>query len=100
MNDDIYHKVAGVLDTLPNGFPATENGVEIKLLKKVFTPEQAALFCEMRLTFETAEEVAKRTGCPTEGLMEKLVSMAKIDGTGICVHKMARLDKYFFKQNV
>ena len=77
MNDDIYHKVAGVLDTLPNGFPATENGVEIKLLKKVFTPEQAALFCEMRLTFETAEEVAKRTGCPTEGLMEKLVSMAK-----------------------
>ncbi len=77
MNDDIYYKVAGVLDTLPNGFPATESGVEIKLLKKIFTPEQAALFCEMRLTFETAEEVAQRTGRSSEGMMEMLVSMAK-----------------------
>ncbi len=67
MTDQIYRKVAGVLDTLPNGFPATESGVEIKLLKKVFTPEQAALFCEMRLTFETAEEVAERTGRPFLG---------------------------------
>ena len=77
MNDDIYHKVAGVLDTLPNGFPSTESGVEIKLLKKIFTPEQATLFCEMRLTFETAEEVAQRTGRSSEGMMEMLVSMAK-----------------------
>ena len=77
MSDQIYRKVAGVLDTLPNGFPATESGVEIKLLKKVFTPEQAALFCEMRLTFETAGEIAERTGRPSEGLMEMLVSMAK-----------------------
>ncbi len=77
MSDQIYRKVASVLDTLPNGFPATESGVEIKLLKKVFTPEEAALFCEMRLTFETAEEIAERTGRPSEGLMEILVSMAK-----------------------
>jgi electron transport complex protein RnfB len=77
MNDDIYHRVAGVLDTLPNGFPATESGIEIKLLKKVFTPEQAVLFCEMRLTFETVQEIAERTGRPSEGLMEMLVSMAK-----------------------
>jgi electron transport complex protein RnfB len=77
MNDAIYHKVAKVLDTLPNGFPSTESGVEIRLLKKVFTPEQASLFCEMRLTFETAEEIAERTGRPPEGLMEMLVSMAK-----------------------
>jgi len=33
MNDQIYHKLARVLDTLPNGFPATENGLEIKILK-------------------------------------------------------------------
>jgi electron transport complex protein RnfB len=61
MNDKIYEKLANVLDTLPNGFPRTDSAVEIKLLKKIFTPEQAELFCDMRLTFETAEEVAKRT---------------------------------------
>ena len=41
MNDEIYRRLAQVLDTLPNGFPATESGVEIRLLKRVFTPEQA-----------------------------------------------------------
>ena len=57
--DDIYRRLAGVLDTLPNGFPATDNGVEIDLLKKIFTPEQADLFCDLRLEFETAAAVAE-----------------------------------------
>ncbi len=70
MSDEIYYKLAKVLDTLPNGFPSTESGVEIKLLKKIFTPEQADLFCDMRLTFETAEEIASRTERPLEGLEE------------------------------
>jgi ferredoxin len=77
MDDAIYKKVAKVLDTLPNGFPATESGVEIKLLKKIFTPEQADLFCDLRLTFETVEEIAQRTGRPLEGLKEMLITMAK-----------------------
>jgi len=75
MQDDIYNKLARVLDTLPNGFPATETGVEIRLLKKIFTPEQAELFCAMRLTFETAAQVAERTGRPLEGLEERLKAM-------------------------
>ena len=32
MSDEIYYTLAKVLDTLPNGFPATESGVEIKIL--------------------------------------------------------------------
>ena len=30
MSGDVYHQLARVLDTLPNGFPATESGIEIK----------------------------------------------------------------------
>lgn len=75
MRDEIYHKLAKVLDTLPNGFPSTENGVEIKILKKIFSPEQADLFCDLRLTFETAEQIAQRTGRPIEGLEDKLIGM-------------------------
>ena len=26
MSDEIYHKLAKVLDTLPNGFPSTDSG--------------------------------------------------------------------------
>jgi Na+-translocating ferredoxin:NAD+ oxidoreductase subunit B len=78
MTDSVYRRLAKVLDTLPNGFPLTESGVEIRLLKKVFTPEQADLFCEMRLTFETVEEIAKRTERPAEGLKEILINMSRL----------------------
>jgi hypothetical protein len=77
MSDEIYHKLAKVLDTLPSGFPATESGIEIKILKKIFTPEEADLFCDLRLTSEDAEQIAKRTGRSIEGLEEMLISMWK-----------------------
>lgn len=75
MNDQAYYKLAKTLDTLPNGFPATESGIEIKLLKKIFQPEEADLFCDLRLTSETAAQIAKRTGRPLEALEERLISM-------------------------
>ena len=77
MSDEIYHKLARVLDTLPNGFPSTDSGVEIRILKKIFTPEDAELFCRLRLTFETVEQIAQRTGLPLKGLEEQLIQMAE-----------------------
>jgi electron transport complex protein RnfB len=75
MSDEVYKKLAKVLDTLPNGFPSTPNGVEIKLLRKIFMPEQAELFCNLRMTFETAEQIAERAGRPLSGLEEQLTAM-------------------------
>jgi electron transport complex protein RnfB len=77
MTEEVYRRLARVLDTLPNGFPATESGIEIQLLKKIFTPEEADLFCDLRLSFETPQQIAQRTGRPLEGLEERLVSMWK-----------------------
>ena len=75
MSDEAYYKLAKVLDSLPNGFPATESRVEIRLLKKIFQPDEAELCCDLKLNFETAKKIAKRTGRPLEGLEEKLTSM-------------------------
>jgi electron transport complex protein RnfB len=80
MSKDSYHKLAKVLDTLPNGFPATESGVEIRLLEKIFEPEEAELFCDLRMAFETPEQIAERTGRPLQGLKEMLLSMWKEKG--------------------
>jgi electron transport complex protein RnfB len=117
MGDDVYRKLAKVLDTIPNGFPATDSGVEIQLLKKIFSPEEADLFCDMRLRFETAEQLAERTGRPLEGLEEKLIAMKdrgqifgiKMGGTwifkmvpwafGIYEFQLPRLDKEFVELN-
>ncbi len=75
--DEAYYRLAKVLDTLPNGFPRTEGGVEINVLKKIFTPEEADLFCDLRLTFETAGQIAQRTGRPDEGLTGRLIEMGR-----------------------
>ena len=75
MNAAIYQRLAEVLDTLPNGFPKTESGVEIKLLKKMFEPDEAELFCELKLNFENVEQIATRTGRPVAELEQKLDSM-------------------------
>ncbi|MBI9076245.1 MAG: 4Fe-4S binding protein [Desulfatibacillum sp.] len=75
MSDAVYKKLANVLDTLPNGFPATEEGIEIKILKKIFEPDEAELFCDLRLQFENPAQIAERTGRSLEGLDEKLTSM-------------------------
>ena len=37
MSEDVYKKLANVLDTLPNGFPESDTGVEIKILKMIST---------------------------------------------------------------
>jgi len=75
MSDQIYAKLAKVLDTLPSGFPSTGSGVEIKILKRIFQPEEAELFCDLRLTLETPEQIAKRTGRSLEGLEARLTRM-------------------------
>lgn len=77
MSDEVYRRLATVLDTLPNGFPPTESGVEIKLLRKVFEPDEADLFCKLKLTYETPEQIAHRSGLPLEGLGDMLESMLK-----------------------
>jgi NAD-dependent dihydropyrimidine dehydrogenase PreA subunit len=95
MTEDIYKKLAIVLDTLPNGFPATENGVEIKILKMIFSPEDAELFCDLRLSYETPEKIAERTGRPLEGLDDHLKRMWErgqifgVDFGEVRVYKMA-----------
>ena len=33
---DVYEQLAKKLDKIPNGFPATESGVELKILRKIF----------------------------------------------------------------
>ncbi len=94
MDQEIYRRLAKVLDTLPNGFPSTDSGFEIKLLKKVFTQEEGDLFCDLRLTFESAEQIAQRTGRPLEGLDKRLTSMQQkgqifgIDFGEVKVYKM------------
>ena len=54
---DAYEKLAKVLDTIPNGFPATAGGEHLAVLKWIFTPEEADLATSLKLRGETCEEI-------------------------------------------
>ena len=71
----VYKKLAQLLDTIPNGFPATKSGVELKLLAKLFAPEDAALALQLKLTPQSAEQIAKSAGGDPQALEENLKSM-------------------------
>jgi len=38
MSEDTYVRLREFLDAMPGGFPATNTGIEIKILKKLFSP--------------------------------------------------------------
>jgi ferredoxin len=77
MSEDIYRRLAQRLDAIPNGFPATQSGVELRLLAKIFTPEEAALASVMRLTCEPATDIAARAGADPGTAYDVLKGMTR-----------------------
>ncbi len=77
MDQNPYKRLAERLDELPNGFPPTEDGVELRLLECLFTPEEAALAAQLRLTKETPAQLAERIGGDPKELRNVLKGMAR-----------------------
>ena len=77
MDASPYQALANRLDTLPNGFPPAEDGSHLRLLAKLFTPEEAALAAQLRMSPETAEQIAQRTGGDPAALRKQLKRMPR-----------------------
>lgn len=76
-SSDPYTKLRSFLNQLPLGYPETESGVELKILKKIFSEDEAELAVCLSPVPEEAHQIAERNGIPIEGLAEKLESMSK-----------------------
>jgi len=74
---DPYQLLARRLDELPNGFPPAEDGAELRILEKLYSPEEARLAAGLRLTLETPEQIAERLDIDDPALRDKLKSMAR-----------------------
>ena len=77
MSSNPYKQLAERLDSLPNGFPAAADGSELRLLEKLFTPEEAQLAAQLGAHFESAEQLASRLGVEPGGLRAQLKSLAR-----------------------
>lgn len=77
MANNVYDKLADALGKLPNGFPRTPSNVEIPLLQKLFSPEEAHLASQLGADLEPVDEISERIGIETEKVVAKLLRMAK-----------------------
>ena len=86
--EDVYRRLQQHLDRMPIGFPATESGVELRLLRRLFTPERAAVALELSAIPETVAVIHKRLkrSYSREALTAELDAMA-VDGL---IEKMGR----------
>jgi Na+-translocating ferredoxin:NAD+ oxidoreductase subunit B len=59
-DDQVYVKLQKHLNNQAIGFPATKTGVEIRVLKHIFTPEEAEIATFLRYKFEPLESIYGR----------------------------------------
>lgn len=91
---DIYERLAQAQDALPHGFPRTKSGVELKLIKMAFTPEEVALAGQLTRFPETAAEIAKRVGgdvVQVTALLESMIPrrLVRLDSPGMSAPGLA-----------
>jgi Pyruvate/2-oxoacid:ferredoxin oxidoreductase delta subunit len=77
MAEDVYRKLQRFLDLLPLGFPATESGVEIEILKKLFSREEAETAMMLSPLPEQAGDIAVRAGVDAGELAQRLEEMSR-----------------------
>jgi len=74
---DIYKRLARHLDQLPGGYPATESGVELRILRRLFSEQEAELAIKLSPLPEEVEIIARRAGLPAAEAGQRLESMAQ-----------------------
>jgi len=96
------------LDRLPIGFPATESGVEIRILKHLFTPEEVKIATQLSMLPEPLSRIYKRVQKrgvsiqELERLLDHMVDkgsimMSKKDGEKLYGNAMLAIGMYEFQ---
>jgi len=76
MPEKIYERLREHLDSLPTGYPKTQSGVELKILQKLFTSEEAEMACQLKPIPESAEQIAQRLDRDPEKVSDLLWRMS------------------------
>jgi len=115
--EGIYEKLRARLDDLATGCPATESKIEIRLLQRLFTEEEAELFLQLSPFLQKPEDVAAQLNRDAESISTTMEHMArkgllfrKRQGdrvryaavpyvVGIFEHQLARMDAGFARDH-
>lgn len=80
-DSDLYRRLREHLDALPVAFPATESGVEIRILKRLFTPEEAEAALGLSATPEPVEKIHGRLPGRSREELEQILDRMVQKGT-------------------
>ena len=85
---DVYRRLQEHIDVMPVGFPATESGVELSILRRLFTEEEAEAALLLSALPEPLERIYRRaergrwTAAELETLLDRLAAKGAIMGGG------------------
>ncbi|MCP4752964.1 MAG: 4Fe-4S dicluster domain-containing protein [Proteobacteria bacterium] len=77
MGDEIYHQLKERMDQYTVGFATTESGVEMKILEKLFTQDEAEMYLNLTEELQTSDEIAEKCGGNPAEVEAKLRSMTE-----------------------
>ncbi|CAB1065402.1 Uncharacterized di-4Fe-4S ferredoxin domain-containing protein, Dalk_0169 type [Olavius sp. associated proteobacterium Delta 1] len=75
--NDVYEDLRKRLDDFASGYPTADSGVEIRILRELFTEDEAEFFLKLSPLLEAPEDVAKRLDRDPGETAELMESMAK-----------------------
>jgi Na+-translocating ferredoxin:NAD+ oxidoreductase subunit B len=105
--EQVYQKLADELDRIPNGFPKTQSGVELKLLAKLFSPREARLASTLSLEPQSIKTIADNNNQAEAevkamliGMVKKgLIEMKRMEREGFVFYLMPFVVGFYEKQN-
>lgn len=77
MVKDVYEKLAEFLNELPGGFARTPDGVELRILRRLFTKQEAEVAQHLALIAEEPRVIARRAGLSVAETTQLLESLTR-----------------------
>jgi|GEM_PF-1353829 len=95
MDDDIYCQLREWLEQIGLGFSVSESNIEINILKKFFTEEEARMCLVCKAEAEPIETIAKRAGRDPDQIAYILEQMARKGLLFSCLPKTTEPSKHY-----
>ncbi|MGB6865806.1 MAG: 4Fe-4S dicluster domain-containing protein [Candidatus Aminicenantaceae bacterium] len=99
MKNDVYFRLASFLDNLPGGYPSTESGIELRILRRLFTPEEAEMTLHLSVLPEDVKVIAHRAKLSVEETSTRLEELYQ-KGLILKIKREGRPDLYMALQFV
>lgn len=97
INDTYYRELQRSLDKLPISFPETESGVEIKILKHIFTPIQALIGSKLEFMPKALEKIHNEISEKSFSLSEVEAVLDEMHKQGLILRKVDQKEDEVFK---